>query len=123
MLDFGEALREMVTIAPATAEPAGKTRARGSLDLTGLAASDPWLARLALVAACLAAGGIAAGRVAVPASTVELGCKDCLSAASFNVTESGRWAAAAAAAARVPSLSELLDLFRICEKTSQRCEA
>ena len=121
-LDFGEALCEIIAVAPATAEPAGSMRDRGPINIAGLPASDPWLAGLTPVAVSIGAAETTMGGDA-PVSTVGSGCEGCLSPASLDAPESEPWAdASAAAAARVPSLSELLDLLRICKRPSQCCQ-
>ena len=114
-LDFGEALWEIVAVTPATIGPPGRGIARSPLLFPGLIglnlATEPWLVMLPPAGPALPFSV----RAADAAASAALPWRDSSrSAASRDVPDSERLATAAAAAARVPSLSELLDLFFIC---------
>ena len=114
-LDFGEGLWEMVAVTPATIEAPGCGIARSPLLFAGLRATEPWLVMLPPPGSCLPLSASAADDAASAAAP---GRGSSCAVASRDVPDRERLATAAAAAARVPSLSELLDLFFICSNNA-----
>ena len=110
MDDFGDALGESVAVTPATIGIA-----KSPLLFAGPRATEPWLVKLPPAGTTLPFAVNAAD-----AAAAAPGRDSSRSDASRDVPDSERLATAAAAAARVPSLSELLDLFFICSDNVPR---